>query len=184
VEEKLQTVERFQVDKEHTCMLPYVHRSFVTTAKRVRQIARVEYVWASLWLQSWQEGARGKLFDGLSARLWPLLLGCPEMVHFGESGGFNGCLEEMAQRGGPRTEGKGNPDKNVFREEEVSLPVPTDLLQARTRTQYMSLKWLRNRADRKITFAGPYFPLYVSTEPHRMPLDNKRDVGVGSLCRV
>lgn len=83
-------------------MLPHVHRSFIVSAERLQRVARVEYVWMSLWLQSWQEVARDRLFDNLAARVWPLLLGCPHMAHFGEQAGFHGCVGGMEQRPGPR----------------------------------------------------------------------------------
>eukprot|EP00873_Tetraselmis_striata_P004200 jgi/Tetstr1/424464/TSEL_014993.t1 len=156
--EKLATVPHYRVDKEHVCMLPHVHRSFIVSAERLQRVARVEYVWMSLWLQSWQEVARDRLFDNLAARVWPLLLGCPHMAHFGEQAGFHGCVGGMEQRPGPRHELHADPDQRIFRPEVVSLPKPKELLDPRTRLQYMRMKSLRSTGavtavHRRITFA-------------------------------
>lgn len=58
-----------------------------------------------------------------------------------------------------RTELHADPDQRIFRPEVVSLPKPKELLDPRTRLQYMRMKSLRSTGavtavHRRITFAG------------------------------
>lgn len=142
------------LDSSSPCLLPEVHTSFIATAERIRcdardssvvflapshptktrsshprQVSRSEYLWATHWLQSWQElsRARGRAaLAGMAHRLWPMLLGCPELLHpegLGAVGGdrLPGCMKNMQIRSGSKTgaerslkSARGSPPSSAF----------------------------------------------------------------------
>eukprot|EP00873_Tetraselmis_striata_P018931 jgi/Tetstr1/439195/TSEL_027638.t1 len=84
------------------CFFPNPLSTFIASAHRIRQLPQPEYMWLRQWVQSWQEDGVGVLRHMIGERLWPVLLGCPEDIHYNSTDG--GCTESMRFLSGTRRE--------------------------------------------------------------------------------